>query len=131
MLRNSITDVWQNSKCTSGILRNSHSYNQLCWKLFILKLQVFCLLHYCKNCKKDFWGVFQNFLEQITAFQNSGWLLQISPKNITMSCLPCSISFKQYIYIKFCTQFLTLLVFKLCHEHGIKTLISRSCYLIR
>ena len=74
-------DVWQGHKCNSGILRNSHSQNQFCWKLFLLK-------RYCKNSVTDDFG--EPF--RIVTFQNSGQLLKISPEIIVMYCLP-------YVYV--------------------------------
>ena len=52
------------------------------------------------NCRFCVYNVTARILSQ-TIFQGlkSGWLIQISQEIIVMSCFPCSVSFKNYIYV--------------------------------
>ena len=112
--KDSIIDVWQISKCTYGILWNSHSSHLL--KAFSIKIAgcVHTTLLW-ELSHRRFFGNSPIFFKKAT-FQDFGWLLQISPEIIVMSLISLfNFCYEVRLCHKFCTCFLASFDEKFSH----------------
>ena len=93
MQEDPLIDVWQSSKCISGILCNSHSSplrKAFCFKIAVCvpKLLLWVL------CHRQFFGNPPFFLEWLLS-KTSGDCFRF-PLELLCLCFPCLISFKKY-----------------------------------
>ena len=101
-----IRDVLQGSKCTSGILQNSHSENHFCWRPFCSEIVGWVSALLWELCHRRFSGNFPNFLG-ITSFKTLSDCYGFYQK----LCLsfPCPISFDRYVTTQILHKFLGIL----------------------